>query len=197
MMHSAPQFAVQLLVQLIGLATSFFGGLFVLRFILQWARAPFRNPIGRFVVTLTDWGVVPLRRFVPGYRGLDLSSLVMAWLIETVSLVLVLAVVGAPLGDGGSLIPLACAAGFIEMLRTIAYVILGATLGVVVLSWVNPYAPLAPVFNAIAQPCLRPFQRLIPPIAGIDLSPVFLLLGLQLLLGLLAAVKSGIVGFSL
>lgn len=187
----------QLLVQVIGLATSFFAGLFVLRFVLQWARAPFRNPIGRFVIALTDWGVVPLRRFVPGWRGLDLSSLLMAWLIESASLVLVLKILGAPLVASGELVPLAFLAGGIEMLRTMAYVILGATLGLVVLSWINPYAPLAPVFNAVAQPFLRPFQRLIPPIAGIDLSPLFLLLALQLALGALAYLKYAALGVAL
>ena len=196
MAHAANIFT-QLLIQLIGLATSFFATLFVLRFVLQWARAPFRNPIGRFVITLTDWGVVPLRRVVPGFRGHDLASLVMAWLVESVSLLLMLTILGAPLIEGGNLIPLACAAGFIEMLRTLAYVILGATIGLVVLSWVNPYAPMAPVFEAVARPFLQPFQRLVPPIGGIDLSPLFLLLILQLVLGLLAALKSGILGISL
>ena len=191
-MHTLMQF----LIQIVGLAANFFSTLFVLRFVLQWARAPFRNPIGRFVVALTDWGVVPLRRVVPGYRGLDLSSLLMAWLIETASLVLMLAILGAPLLDGG-LVPLSFAAGLIEMLRMMIYVVLGATLALVVLSWVNPYAPLAPVFEAVARPFLQPFQRLIPPIGGIDLSPLFLLLVLQLVLGLLASLKSGILGFAL
>lgn len=193
-MHTSGIFA-QLLMQLVGLAAGFFAALFVLRFVLQWARAPFRNPIGHFVVTLTNWGVVPLRRFVPGFRGLDLSSLVAAWLIESVGLLAMLAIVGAPLD--GDLIPLAFVAGFVEMLRTIAYVILGATLGLVVLSWVNPHAPMAPVFDAVAQPFLRPFQRVVPPIGGLDLSPLFLLLILQLVLGLLASLKSGILGIAL
>jgi YggT family protein len=194
-MHAEGIFT-QLLIQLADLAASFFASLFVLRFILQWTGAPFRNPIGRFVVALTDWGVLPLRRIVPGLRGLDLASLVMAWLVESASLVAVLAIVGA-LAGGGDLIALAFAAGFIETLRMVVYVIIGATLGLVILSWVNPYAPLAPVFNAVAQPFLRPFQRLVPPIAGIDLSPLFLLLVLQLMLGLLASLKMATLGLGL
>lgn len=187
----------QLLLQVVGLAVSLFAGLFVLRFLLQWARAPFRNPIGRFVMTLTDWGVLPLRRVVPGWRGHDLSSLAMAWLVETVGVVAAVLIVDAPLVEGGNLVPLAFIAGFLEMLRTVAYVVLGATLGLVVLSWVNPYAPMAPVFEALARPFLQPFQRMIPPIAGIDLSPLFLLLLLQLVLGLLASFKGGLLGFHL
>ena len=186
-----------MLVQIVGLAASFFSGLFVIRFLLQWARAPFRNPIGRFVMTLTDWGVLPLRRVVPGWRGNDLASLVMAWLVETAAVIVALLLVDMPASAGGNLLPLAFIAGFIEMLRMIGYVILGATIGVVVLSWVNPYAPMAPVFQAVAQPFLRPFQRAIPPIGGIDLSPLFLLLVLQVALGALAYAKSGILGIHL
>jgi len=192
-MHTSGIF-VQVLMQIVSTVGGFFAALFVLRFILQWARAPFRNPIGRFVMTLTDWGVRPLRRFVPGFRGLDLSSLVMAWLIESATNLAVLAIVGAAFGD---LVPMAFAAGFVEMLRTCVYVILGATLGLVVLSWVNPHAPLAPLFDAVAQPFLRPFQRVVPPIGGIDLSPLFLLLVLQLVLGLLASLKAGMLGYVL
>ena len=189
-MHTTGIFT-QLLVQIVGLAASFFSALFVLRFVLQWTRAPFRNPIGHFVITLTNWAAVPLRRVVPGFRGLDLSTLVAAWLIEAAAVVLVLGILGAL---GVDMVPAALGAGFIEMLRTVAYVILGATLGLVVLSWVNPYAPLAPVFNAVADPFLRPFQRVVPPIGGIDLSPLFLLLVLQVLLGFLASLKSAMLG---
>jgi YggT family protein len=182
----------QLLMQLVDVAAGFFAGMFMLRFILQWTRAPFRNPIGRFVVALTDWGVVPMRRLIPGFRGLDLASLLMAWLVEFGGMLLVLALFGAR--SSGDLMASALIAAFIETLRTGAYLIIGVTLGVVVLSWVNPYAPLAPVFNAVAEPFLRPFRRLIPPIAGLDLSPLFLLLVLQLLLTFLASLKSAALG---
>jgi YggT family protein len=191
-MHGIGVFT-QLLMQLVDIAAGFFAGLFVLRFILQWTRAPFRNPIGRFVVTLTDWAVLPLRRIVPGFRGLDLASLVAAWLVETAGILLVLSIVGAH--ASGDMIASALLAAFIETLRTGVYLIIGVTLGVVVLSWVNPYAPLAPVFNAVAEPFLRPFRRLIPPIAGMDLSPLFLLLALQLLLTFLASLKAAALGF--
>ena len=191
-MHGLGIFA-QLLMQLIDIAAGFFAGLFMLRFILQWARAPFRNPIGRFVVTLTDWGVLPMRRIVPGFRGLDLASLVMAWLVEFAAMLIVLAIFGA--NASSDLVVSALLAAFVETLRTGAYLIIGVTLGVVILSWVNPHAPLAPVFNAVAEPFLRPFRRLVPPIAGMDLSPLFLLLLLQLLLSFLASLKSAALGF--
>jgi YggT family protein len=183
----------QLLMQIVDIAAGFFAGLFLLRFILQWTRAPFRNPIGRFVITLTDWGTLPLRRIVPGFRGLDLASLIMAWLVEVAGMLVVLAIFGA--SASGDLIVSALLAAFIETLRTAVYLIIGVVLGVVILSWVNPHAPLAPVFNAVSEPFLRPFRRLIPPIAGMDLSPLFLLLLLQLLLTFLVSLKSAALGF--
>jgi YggT family protein len=143
-------------------------------------------------MTLTDWGVLRARRFVPGWRGLDLSSLLLAWLVETVSVLTALFILSVPATTSGEILPLAFAAGFVEVLRTAAYVIIGATLGVVVLSWVNPHAPLAPLVDAIAGPFLRPFQRRIPPIGGIDLSPLILLVALQLALGVLASLKHGL-----
>ncbi|HEX8986687.1 MAG TPA: YggT family protein [Rhodocyclaceae bacterium] len=184
----------QLLMQLVDLTAGFFAGLFMLRFILQWTRAPFRNPIGHFVIALTDWGVLPLRRIIPGLRGLDLASLVMAWLVEFAGMLLTLSIFGAH-ASADLLVP-ALLAAFVETLRTGAYLIIGVTLGVVILSWVNPYAPLAPVFNAVAEPFLRPFRRLIPPIAGLDLSPLFLLIVLQLLLNFLGSLKAAAIGFA-
>src|SRR5512142_2385276 len=130
-MHGAGLFA-QLLMQLVDIAAGFFAGLFMLRFILQWTRAPFRNPIGRFVVTLTDWGTLPLRRIIPGFRGLDFASLVAAWLVEFAGMLIVLTIFGA-YATGNLVVP-ALLAAFVETLRTGAYLIIGVTLGVVILS---------------------------------------------------------------
>ena len=182
----------QMFLQVLGFVFSFLAGLFVLRFVMQWARAPFRNPIGQFVMALTDWAVLRARRFVPGWRGLDLSTLLLAWTVETVSVLVALFMLNAPATSSGEVLFLAFAAGFLEVLRTAAYVIVGATLVFVVLSWINPHAPIAPLAEAIASPFLRPFQRRIPTIGGIDLSPLILLLALQLLLGVLASVKYGL-----
>lgn len=181
-----------MLLQVLGWLFSFLAGLFVLRFVMLWARAPFRNPIGQFVMTLTDWAVLRTRRFVPGWKGLDLSTLLLAWAVETVSVLVALFLLSAPATNSGEVLFLAIAAGFIEVLRTTAYVIIGATLVFVVLSWINPYAPIAPLAEAIAGPFLRPFQRRIPAIGGIDLSPLILLVALQIALGLLATLKHGL-----
>jgi YggT family protein len=69
------------------------------------------------------------------------------------------------------------------------YLAMGLVIVAAVMSWINPYAPLAPLFSALAAPLLRPFQRLLPPIGGVDLSPLALLLVLQVLLAVLANVE--------
>src|ERR1700740_3315822 len=74
---------------------------FLLRFLMQWLRAPFRNPLGQAVVALTDWAAKPLRRVVPGLRGLDLSTLLLAWLTQFLWLIALAVVVGPGLVSGG------------------------------------------------------------------------------------------------
>ena len=75
----------------------------------------------------------------------------------------------------------------VAVLRLGVYLLMGAVIITALLSWINPYAPLAPVFDAISRPFLRPLQRLIPLIGGVDLSPLVLLFVLQILLSLLAS----------
>jgi YggT family protein len=164
-----------------------FVGLFVLalllRFFLQVVRAPFRNPLSQFVAALTDFLVRPARRVIPGLWGYDLSSLVLAWLVQMVLIASVLLVQGsgftAPIGV--SLIAVLGLAG-VNLLKTLIYIVLVATIIQAVLSWVNPYSPIAPLLNAMTRPFLGVFRRRIPLIGGIDLSPLFVLVICQLLL---------------
>ena len=164
-----------------------FVGLFVLalllRFFLQAVRAPARNPLSNFVAALTDFAVRPARRVVPGLWGYDLSSLVLAWLIQIVLMALVLSIKGydfsAPVG--AAMVGLICVAA-VNLLKTFVYIVLVATIIQAVLSWINPYSPVAPILNAMTRPFLGVFRRRIPPIGGVDLSPLFVLVVCQLLL---------------
>lgn len=158
----------------------------LLRFALQWVRAPYRNPVAQFVVAVTDWAVRPARRVIPSAWGLDLASLMLAWLVQGLYL-------GLAHGLGGLSGSLFDAVGMVallallETLKLAAWLAQGVIIVAALLSWVNPHAPVAPVFNALALPLLRPFQRLIPPIGGMDLSPMVALLVIQLLLAVLAS----------
>jgi YggT family protein len=164
-------------------------GIFVyallLRFHMQWLRAPFRNPVGQFVSALTDWIVRPVRRFVPGLFGLDLATILIAWFAEALMLVLLYRLRGFPLagspGAAGLLFTLAA----MELLRASLYLMIGVIIVQVIISWVNPHAPLAPVFDALTRPFYAVFRRFVPTLGNVDLSPLFVLLVAQILLILL------------
>lgn len=162
-------------------------GLFVFvllaRFYLQLLRAPFRNPLGQFVAAMTNWLVLPARRLIPGMFGLDLASFLLAWLIEVLLLLLLYLVKGGGFGAAPAILAgVLFSLGLLELARFSLYLLIGVILIQAVISWVSPYAPLAPLFNALTAPFLRPFRRLIPPVGNVDLSPLFVLVAAQLLL---------------
>jgi YggT family protein len=155
----------------------------LLRFYLQWVRAPYRNPLADFVNALTDFMVRPARRVLPGLWGIDLPTLVLAWLMQLLEWLVVLQVRGFRFGAeiGIALIGIAAVAA-ISVMKMLVYIVLFATLLQAVLSWVNPGSPVAPLLDAMTRPFLRMFRRRIPPIGNVDLSPLFLMVACQLLL---------------
>lgn len=162
----------------------------LMRFYMQWMRVSFRNQMGGFVTQLTNWLVLPLRRIVPGAGGLDLSSLLPAILLKAVYVAIVLWTRGTPVAVnplGLSMVVLAV--GLLEVIRLSIWLLVIVVLAQAILSWVNPYSPIAPVLNSLARPFLRPFQKIIPPIANIDLSPLALLLVLQIVLMVIGQVR--------
>jgi len=173
----------QILRFLLETAFGFFVFLLLVRFYLQLLRAPFRNPLAQFVVALTNWLVLPARRVIPGVFGLDWASLLLAWLLEVLLLLLLyLLRGGGSHGGSGVLVGLFLGLALLELARFSLYLLIGVILVQAVISWVNPYAPMAPLFNALTAPFLRPLQRLVPPVANIDLSPLLVLVVAQLLL---------------
>jgi YggT family protein len=169
----------QMLHFLIETLAAFFVYLLLARFHFQWLRVPFRNPVGEFIVVTTNWIVQPARRVIPPLAGLDLATGVAAWLLQFAALV----ILGALLGPGAmpGIAALALVA-LIDLLRFSIYILSFAIVVQAVLSWVNPHTPVGPVFDALTRPFLRPVRRLLPPIANIDLSPLLLLIVLQVLL---------------
>jgi YggT family protein len=162
-------------------------GLFIvallLRFYLQWARAPYRNPLSEFLQALTDFMVRPARRIVPGLWGLDLATLLLAWVIQFLELVLVLQIQGRDFGQApGATLGMMAVLALVLLLKIALYVVMIAIIVQVVLSWVNPHSPVMPLLNSLTRPFLRVFQRRVPPIGNVDLSPLFALVVIQLLL---------------
>lgn len=174
--------------QAISFVLEVFFGLFIygflLRFLMQALRAPFRNPAGQAVIALTDWAVKPLRRVIPGAGGYDWASLVAAWLTQVALIATLYAVFSsgfAAFSGNGVLYVLASAA--VQLLKTTITLAMVVVIVQAILSWVAPDGPLAGLLNALTFPFLRPLRRVIPPIGGaLDLSPLVLIVVLQLLL---------------
>jgi YggT family protein len=184
---------MQILNFILQSAAGFFTFALLARFAMQWARAPFRNPIGQFVITVTDWMVKPARRMIPTAWGQDLPSLVLAWLMQVIYLGVIYGA-GGVFNAGPSHIAVIALAAVIEVASVACTFVIGVVIISALLSWINPHAPIAPVINAIAAPLLGPFQRFIPPIGGIDLSPIALFFAIKLIDMGLAALRSELFG---
>lgn len=154
----------------------------LVRFWMQAFRAPARNPIAYFTMAVTDWAVRPLRRVIPGLVKLDWASLVVAWIFEFALQVLLVAILRGIWPDNGAALSVLLFRSFVELIRLSIYIFMGAVILGAILSWVNPYHPVAPFFAALANPFMKPVRRVIPPIGGVDISPVFVLIFFQLLL---------------
>ncbi len=155
----------------------------LLRFYMQWVRAPYRNPLADFVNALTDFMVRPARRLLPGLWGLDLPTLLLAWLMQLFEWLVVMQVRGYRFGAEVGIASIGMAAlAAIAVLKMLIYIVLVATLLQAVLSWISPGSPVAPLLDAMTRPFLRLFRQRIPAIGNVDLSPLFLLVACQLLL---------------
>ncbi len=150
----------------------------MLRFLLQLVKADFYNPVSQFVIKVTSPPLRPLRRIIPGIGGVDVSSIVLMWILKSLELALIM-VIG---GLGTSLLP-ALAWSIPELISLFINVFLFAILIQVIISWVNPggHNPIIGLLNSITEPLLGPARRIAPPISGLDLSPMLVMIGLMLL----------------
>ena len=165
----------QLIIETIA---NFFVFALLLRFYMQVFRAPFRNPVGQFLAAVTNWMVLPARRVIPGLFGIDLATLVLAWLVQVLSMLLIGAMLGAVNIGGAIALVLPMAA--IELLRHSLRMLIVLVIVQVVVSWMNSYTPLSPLFDALTRPFYNLFRRFIPPIGSVDLSPLFVVLLAQI-----------------
>ena len=152
----------------------------LLRFLFQLARADFYNPISQFLVAFTNPLLKPLRRLIPGLYGIDLASLVLLLVLKCIELYLLLLLGGVAV----QWLPIVAAAT-VDLLRLTLNVYFFAILIRVILSWFMPYGihqnPAGSLLVSLTEPLLRPARRLIPPIGGLDLSPIAVIVVLQLM----------------
>ncbi len=161
-------------------------GLLLFRFWMQAVRVRPPFSLGQFIFRLTDWLVLPLRKLLPGMGGYDWASLVGACVVLLASMAIQLGVRSAFAVDVWLLLSL------LALVHAIAYGLIGLIFLEVILSWVNPQAPIAPTVRALTEPVLRPFRRVLPAIAGIDLSPILAFLALRILVFVVESVVYGL-----
>ncbi len=155
---------------------------FLLRFAMQWLRAPFRNPVGQALTALTDWAVKPMRRAVPGFRGVDWSTLLLAWIAQYAWLVAVALLLARGGLDGTAFLMLAVLA-VVMLVKAALWLLIIVVLAQAVLSWVAPDGPVAGLLNALTYRFLSPIRRRVPPLGGtLDLSPLIVIVLAQLAL---------------
>ncbi len=185
----------QIIEFLIDSVSGFFVFLLLARFHFQWLRVSFRNQFGGFIIGLTNWIVMPARRVIPGMAGLDLPTWLVAWVMQAATLAIVLMLRGHDLSAApGAAAAVLFGLALVDLLRFSVYILVFALIVQAVLSWTNPHSPIGSTFDALVQPFLRPIRRFVPPISNIDLSPLVLLVLLQVLLIPLAYGRAMVAG---
>lgn len=171
---------IEALVYIIQTLGSLYLLIVLLRFILQLVRADFYNPLSQFIVRATQPLLRPMRRFIPSLLGLDMSSLLLAILIQLLLMIVTLTLMGY--GVGGFLVQLLIWS-ILSVTSLFLKVFFFALIISVILSWVAPhsYNPAAQLVNQLCEPLLAPFRRLLPNLGGLDISPIFAFIAINLI----------------
>lgn len=183
----------QIISLLLEVVVDVVGGACLLRLYMQFLRVPMSarsgNPLGRFVFALTDWIVLPLRRVLPSFGLLDTASLVAGFLLQLAKFALLWVLAGA--SGGLYVVPVLALFGLLSM------AISGLTVAVIVyavLSWVPTSSVMSGVMGRLVDPLLAPIRRFLPLVGGIDLSPLLLLLLLQVAAIVLGGLQASALG---
>jgi YggT family protein len=169
----------QIVSLLLEVVCGILSGVCLLRLYMQYQRIPMSarsgNPLGRFVFALTDWIVLPLRRVLPSFGSLDTASLVAAFLLQLAEFGVLWLLAGA----AGGLFAVPILAGF-GLARMAISGMTGAVIVYAVLSWIQTQSVMADIIERLVAPLLMPIRRFLPLVGGIDLSPLVLLVILQI-----------------
>lgn len=156
----------------------------LLRFWMQWVRADFRNPFGQFIITVTNLVVLPLRKILPSIGSVDTATVVFAFVVAAIK-VSILFLINSPFPTLFVLFKNVLG----DVIQHSIYILFAAIFIQIIVSWVNPYSghPIVRIARSLAEPIMAPARRLIPPIGGLDLSPILVLIFLKLSLMLIVA----------
>ncbi len=162
------------------------GGIYLLavllRFMLQVAKADFYNPVSQAVFRITDPMVRLFRNFIPGYKGIDFSTLVLAFLVEAAAICALIVLYGGSIPGAGYIVTWA----FVGVLYFIVNIYYFAILGSIIMSFVmmfsgsiNPH-PILRLIWQLTEPIMAPVRKVIPPMGGLDFSPIFIFIVIQI-----------------
>jgi YggT family protein len=159
------------------------GGLYLLaimlRFLLQVARADFYNPFTQAIVKVTDPAVRLFRRIIPGYRGLDFASLVLALLVQCIATTLLISLSGFGIPGAG----LVVSWSVIGLLSLVLNIYFWGMMISIIASFIAPHSahPALVLIRQLTEPLMEPFRRFLPSMGGLDLSPIFVFLAIQII----------------
>ncbi len=158
------------LVFIINTITSLYLLVLSLRFWMPWLRADFRNPLAQGILRLTSPLVIPVRRIVPSFGRLDTATILVAFIIQYLTIVLLLLILGTSADIG----PIAVTA-LVKLTVLSVYLFVYAIFIRIILGWISPGSvnPATAIITMLTEPVLRPFRRLVPPMGGFDISPIF------------------------
>lgn len=180
----------QIVSLLLEVVCGILSGVCLLRLYMQYQRIPMSvrsgNPLGGFVFALSDWMVLPLRRVLPSVGALDTASLAAAFLLQLAEFGVLWLLAG---GAGGLFaVPILAAFGLARMAIS---GMTGAVIVYAVLSWIQTHSPMADIIERLVAPLLMPIRRFVPLVGGVDLSPLVLLVILQIAAIVLGNVQAG------
>lgn len=183
----------QIVSLLLEVAVGLLAGACLLRLYMQWQRIPMSlrsgNPIARFIFTLTDWLVLPLRKVMPAMGALDTASLVAAFMLELAQFAVLwlLQDMAAP----AATLPVLALVGLVRLSLS---ALTALVIAYAVLSWVpgSGRSPFADIVERLVAPALAPIRRLLPLVGGVDLSPLALLVILQIAAIVLGSVQASL-----
>jgi YggT family protein len=181
----------QVLTFLLEVAVTLVGGACLLRLIMRWRRMSMANPVGRLVLALSDWLVRPLQRLLPGGDRLDVGSLVAVWLLKMLQYVALMLLLDL---SRWAILPVLALLGVVKLAVSVgtALLIIAA-----ILSWTQNRTLIFDVIDHLCQPLLAPVRRWLPLVGGVDLSPLVVIVLLQVLGIVISSLQANVLGSGL
>ncbi len=178
-------YLLQALITIVQFVIGIYLMLVLLRFLFQIVRADFYNPISQAIVTATNPPLRLLRKFIPGFAGVDWPSVILLFSVQAIEISLIALLLTGHMPSPQALLILCLA----HLLQLTAFVYMFLIFITVIISWINPgaYSPLTVLIYQLTDPLMRKVRERIPATAGLDWSPMVVLLGIYLFLSLVVA----------